>query len=71
MLRVADSEFLSGAGGAIEQAEAREESSFLKKRSKRLLLLRKRKVSGHGRPALKRRRHDRLLVLLFRKEPAF
>jgi len=48
--------------------KGKDECSFLKKRTKRLLLLRKLKDPGYGRPNVKLRRNKSLLLLFFRKE---
>jgi hypothetical protein len=48
--------------------QGKEECSFLKKRTKRLLFLRQHQHTGHGRPNVKLRKDKSLLLLFFRKE---
>jgi hypothetical protein len=54
--------------GASSLAKGKEKSSFLKKRSKRLLFPRRSKDRGYGLELYAGARHESLLVLFFRKE---
>jgi hypothetical protein len=50
------------------QGKGKASSSFLKKRTKRLLLLRRSHDRGHGRDLAVGTRRESLLLLFFRKE---